>query len=103
MPTTTRPEGKPARNFCYYIPADGYVKGKGYRVSIVVEGEHGHYPTGNWPYHGKPYQTMPYFWGHDYETAKQIAAEVNARLGLSKDDVEDIVTSSVRSSLLRTK
>lgn len=82
--------------FCFYIPADAYVEDQGYRVSIVTEGEAGHAPTGTWPYEGKPGQTMPWFWGHDYEAAKRLAQQENGRLGLSDQDVFDIITSSMR-------
>jgi hypothetical protein len=33
------------RRWCYWVPADGYVEGQGYRVSIVFEYEAGHYPS----------------------------------------------------------
>lgn len=84
---------------CYYIPADGYVEDNGYRVSVVTEDEPGHSPTGTWPYEGKPGQKLPYFWGHDFETAKFIAQEQNAKLGISEDDAFEIVTSSMVTRL----
>lgn len=80
---------------CYYIPADGYVEGEGYRVSVVIEGEPGHRPTGSHPYTGHPRETRPYFWGHDYETACEIAREQNKLLGLTEDDVTQIIASSM--------
>ena len=82
--------------FCYYIPADGYIEGQGYRVSVVFEDKSGHYPTGNWPYTGAPSETMPYFWGDDYEFAKRVCAEQNAKMGISEEVAFDIVTSSMR-------
>ena len=81
---------------CYYIPADGHIEGRGYRVSIVTENEPGHSPTGTWPYEGRPDQTLPYFWGDDFEAAKLVARDENDRLGLSERDAFDIVTSSMR-------
>jgi hypothetical protein len=80
---------------CYYVPADAYVEGQGWRASVVREGESGHHPTGTWPYTGAVNQTMPYFWGHDYEEAKAEAAELNERMGISAADASAIVTSSM--------
>lgn len=87
--------------FCYYVPADSYIKGHGYRASIVFENEDGHRPTGTWPYEGKRGQTMPYFWGHDLKDAEVVADEMNRRLGLSQEDVNEIINSSMMSSLKR--
>lgn len=80
---------------CYYVPADAYVEEHGYRVSIVVEGEAGHHPTGTWPYTGAPGESMPWFWGHDYAEAKRICDMENARMGLSIADSIRIVSSSM--------
>lgn len=81
--------------FCYYIPPDGYIEGHGYRVSIVVENEAGHRPTGTWPYTGAVGESLPWFWGDDYEGAKQEALEANARMGLSEIAADLIVASSM--------
>jgi hypothetical protein len=89
------------RRFCYTIPADGYVEGHGWRPSVVFEDEPGHFPNGTWPYNGKPGETCPWFWGHDYETAKKIAAETNARMGLSAEDAMLIVLSTLPSAHAR--
>lgn len=93
--TPTQEAPKVEGRMCVYIPINGYVEGEGYRVSIVKEGESGHFPTGTWPYEGKPGQTMPWFWGHDYEKAVEIAKEHNAKLGLTERDVLDIISSSI--------
>lgn len=77
------------RRWCYFIPPDGFVKGKGFRVSIVFENESGHYPTGG---DGKD----PWFWGMTYEEAEETAAEQNeTKLGLTASDVWHIVASSM--------
>lgn len=81
---------------CYFVPFDAHVPGEGYRASVVVEHEHGHRPTGNWPYNDAPGQVRPYFWGHDYTEACRIAAVQNKRLGLSEQDVTAIVASSMQ-------
>lgn len=78
---------------CYYIPVDSYIEERGYRVSVVTEGEPGHTPTGDWPYDGTG--VMPYFWGHDLEQAKEIARKENQKLGLSEVDALQIVSSSM--------
>lgn len=85
------------RRWCYWIPADGYVEGQGYRVSIVFEYEGGHFPTGDNAWiagdHGK---RKPWFWGHDYQAARKVAEDMNRdRLGLSSRDAAHIVTTSM--------
>ena len=85
------------RRWCYWIPADGYVKGYGYRVSIVFEYEGGHYPTGDDAWiagdHGK---RKPWFWGHDFDEARKVADDMNQqRLGLSPKDAALLVTTSM--------
>lgn len=87
------------RRFCAFIPPDGYVEGHGFRVSIVIENEPGHFPTGddNWRAgRGK----QPWFWGHDYDEAKAVALEYNrTRFHLTAKDCADIVTSSMAAGL----
>jgi hypothetical protein len=86
-----------SRRWCYWIPAEGYVKGHGYRVSIVFEYESGHFPTGDDAWiAGDISQRKPYFWGHDYEEARKVAEDMNReRLGLSPRDAAHIVTTSM--------
>lgn len=87
------------KRFCYFIPAEAFVPGNGYRVSIVIENEPGHFPTGNWPYEGKIDQRVPWFWGMTYEAACRIADEQNEKkLGLSKEDVFKILGSSIAAA-----
>lgn len=83
-----------SRRFCYFIPVEGHVEGRGWRPSVVFEGEPGHYPNGDMPYEGKPGQTAPWFWGPSYEEAVATADEMNERLGISKMLAVEIVTSS---------
>ena len=85
------------KRWCYFVPETAYVEGHGYRASIVVEGEAGHHPTGTWPYTGNVGETQPYFWGDDYETAKQAMDDQNRRLGLSDRDVYEILISSINA------
>lgn len=80
------------RRWCYFIPLDGFVPGKGFRVSVVFENEPSHYQTGG---DGKE----PWFWGMTYEEAEEVAAKQNeTKLGLSARDVWDIISSSMGKS-----
>lgn len=81
---------------CYYIPADAFIEGRGYRVSVVFENQPGHHPTGTWPYNGRVGEKLPYFWGDDYEGAKRICVAQNEQMGIGEEDAFDIVTSSMR-------
>jgi hypothetical protein len=80
-----------------WIPDTAYVDGRGWRVSIVTEDEPGHHPTGIWPNDGT--RTMPWFWGHDLETARDLAYEYNAKMGISREDTDRIVLSSIAAQL----
>ncbi len=81
---------------CYWIPIDGLIEGEGYRVSVVKENQSGHIPTGHWPYDGRVGQQMPYFWGKTYDKAIEQCKAANARLGLTTEDVDFIMASSMR-------
>ncbi len=71
------------KRHCYYVPQNSLVQGKGYRVSIIKEDEHFHYPT-NW------------FWGFDYEKALKLAMKWNMDvLGLNDVEVREIICSSM--------
>jgi hypothetical protein len=99
MANTNEGRAGALKRHCYFIPSEAFIEGHGFRVSVIFEGESGHSPTGTWPYTGAPGETMPWFWGDDYETAKGVAAKANADLGLSPRDVLDIVNSSIRAEL----
>lgn len=79
---------------CFYIPVDQHVPGKGYVPSLVTENEAGHAPLT-----GQGELSEPWFWGDDYEKACEIARQENARLGLTEDDVQEIIESSVAASM----
>lgn len=102
------PRASTEPRFCYHVPVDSFIPGYGYRVSIVVENQPGHRPTGHWPYDVR--HPMPYFWGSNgergraqkwtLEAAEKQARIVNKRnLGLSENDVIEIITSSMRVSM----
>lgn len=79
---------------CIYVPVEQYVEGKGYVPSVVTEGEPGHSPLT-----GQGEHSQPWFWGHDYKKACEIADDYNRRLGLSDQDVADILASSIAEQL----
>jgi hypothetical protein len=78
-----------------YVGVDTYVRGQGYRVSFVKEGEAGHFPTGNWPYDGTPAQTMPWFWGPTLDDATAAMEAYNRQLGIEPDEAKRIVQESI--------
>ncbi len=81
--------------FIYWVDPASWVKGKGHRVSIVVEGERGHYPTGS-------ADKEPWWWGdrqdeaRSLELAEQTALEANTRRGFTEEQVMQILMSSMR-------
>ena len=83
---------------CYYISPtqDPEVYG-GYVPSLVTEDEAGHAPLiGN----GDPL-SQPWVWGKTLDEAEAFAAEKNTRKGLSEDDVDNIIASSMRAQYAR--
>lgn len=82
-----------------WVPDDAFVEGRGYRVSIVVEGEDGHHPTGTWPYTGGVGQTLPWFWGDDLELARERAYQHNERGGISREQTDEIVNGSILAGM----
>lgn len=83
------------RRWVYWIPIDGFIEGHGYRVSIIIEGERGHFPTGDWPYTPGTGQQPPWFWGHFYNDAEHQAAISNADRGYDEATVWQIVNAAV--------
>lgn len=72
------------KRWVYFIPIDSFVPKKGYRVSVVIEGEHGHFPTGN-------ATEDPWYWGMTYVEAEAKAAEANDEIGHTAKAVWEIV------------
>jgi len=54
-----------------------------YRALIAVEGESGYYKT-DW------------FWGASLELAEEVAKERNKRMGLTDEEVQKIILSTMR-------
>ena len=82
-----------SKRFMYFVPADSYVTGEGFRASVVFEGEQGHRPTGDWP-NPDGAGVRPYFWGDDLFFAEEKAHIENEKLGLTREDELDILRSS---------
>jgi len=95
------------RRWCYVIPREGFVEGRGYRVSIAIEYESGHYPTGNLELISSDAATreaafraggkIPWFWGMTYEEATEHCAYMNMRnLGHDEKTTMDILLTTLR-------
>lgn len=82
-----------------FIPADGFVEGHGFRVSFVIEGESGHFPTGTWPYTGGAGEQLPWFWGPTFAAASEAADKFNERLGIDAKTASEIVLGSIGKTL----
>lgn len=80
---------------CFYIDITSW-NGRGYIPSLVTEGKPGHQLLA-----GDGLHASPWIWSTDpdqdkaYEQAKRIAAQENARKGLTPDDVTEIICSSM--------
>jgi hypothetical protein len=70
---------------CYYIDPSWVNKNGNLTPAIVQENEAGYHPT-------------YYDWGKDFALAKKCAEDLNTRLGLTKQDVDEIITSSFKAS-----
>jgi hypothetical protein len=85
---------------CYHIPVDQTPDPEcGYRVAVVEEGVAGYSWTGDAPEGGLK---EPYYWGKTLAEAQAVARDENLRLGLTEEDVCEIVNSSVRAQLHAT-
>lgn len=63
---------------------------EGYVPAVVTEGVSGYRRM-----MGNGEHARPWFWGQDIETAKSIAAQANADMGLSEADVAEVLDSSI--------
>lgn len=86
------PETEKNKRWCLYVDAgqDPAVHG-GFVPSRVVENEAGHSPLlGNGPH------AAPWIFGGDYKSAAKMADDYNRdKLGLTREQVDDIVISSM--------
>ncbi|KKN89754.1 hypothetical protein LCGC14_0236000 [marine sediment metagenome] len=76
--------------YCFYVDETMFVEGKGFRPSIIVKGQQGHFPNVG-------AGVKPWYWGEDIKTARAITAGRNKRLGLSQADVNKLVAESMRT------
>lgn len=83
---------KPKR-YCFYVD-ESMNTPNGYIPSMVTEDEPGHAPM-----IGNGELSQPWYWGTDIDTARRIARESNHKLGLTDDDVEEIMQSSITASI----
>lgn len=79
---------------CYYIsPTQDPEAYGGYVPSLVTENEAGHAPLiGN----GDP-MSQPWVWGKTLDEAEERANTRNFQKGLSEEDVDNIIASSMRA------
>lgn len=83
----TEPPTEPRR--CLYVD-ETMLTEHGYIPSMITEGVAGHSPMiGNGAF------AEPWYWGHDLAAAQKIAADSNARMGLSEEDVREIRRTSM--------
>jgi hypothetical protein len=101
------------KRFIAFIPADAFFPCKGMRVSIVFENESGHFPTGG-AYRSRwdlsrltprsPLRRIgeePWYYGNindaatSYEEACRTAEEWNASRGISPEEAQKILDSSM--------
>ncbi len=85
------------KRFCYYIDGSQEPPGPdkpGYIPSVVFENESGHYPLV-----GKDSVATPWYWGNSLKDAEIICKRENGRLGLTPEDVQDIIDSSIEAQL----
>ena len=78
------------KRWAYVIVVEQTDKEGNYIPCIAVENESGYYPMT-----GRGAHSAPWKWGKDYETACQIAEEMNAKMGLSEEEAYKIVVSSM--------
>ncbi len=83
------PQGK---RRMFYVDDTMYTP-NGFVPALVTEDEPGFSPM-----IGQGELAQPWYWGHDLDEAKRIAAKSNAERGISEDDAHDILISSIVAS-----
>lgn len=79
---------------CLYVDETMHTP-KGYIPSFVTEDEAGHSPMiGSGPL------AQPWYFGDDIDTAKRLVDQANAEIGISPQDMLEIVASSMRASVI---
>jgi len=78
----------------WYVPCEGFIEGRGWRVSIVYEDENGHYPTGDWPNDGTGRE--PWFVpGPTYEEAQKQVRSMNEARGIDAEEQFRVLAASM--------
>jgi hypothetical protein len=77
------------RRFCYLVLEEQF-DDKGFIPSAVFENESGHRPMV-----GQGLYASPWHWGKTFEEAKEVCVTANERLGFTREDVAQIVASSM--------
>ena len=77
------------KRWCFYVDASSKTD-QGFVPSVVIEGMPGHYPM-----EGKDKLAAPWYWGHTLPEAEAVCKKANVKRGLTDDDVDDIITSSM--------
>ncbi len=75
-------------DFCYFIPVGAKVDG-GFIPSVVHANKPGHSPMIGGP------DQAPWVWGPTYEDAQACAKEKNKQMGLTEEDADKIIASSM--------
>jgi hypothetical protein len=95
--TKTTPDAeedpKPSGRFCYTILDSSRAEDGQYIPVAVYEGKPGYYPMT-----GSDELAAPWKWGNDYNKALKTAKEMNERMGLSEEEVDNIIASSMRAT-----
>lgn len=84
-----------AKRRIVWVDESCLVKGHGFRVMVVTEGEPGFHWTGDWPYQPGKGRTLPWFWGPTIQDARRMAAQHNALLGVDEETAALIVGRSM--------
>lgn len=85
---------KPNDKYIAWIDPQGWVKGRGHLVSIVIDGENGVRRTGG---QGKE----PWYWGDPNDEAKSLeiaekdAKDYNLKHGIDQEQADDILNESM--------
>jgi|7_EtaG_2_1085326.scaffolds.fasta_scaffold17894_3 hypothetical protein len=80
---------------CYHIDiTQDPAKHGGYVPSVIYSDKAGHYPL-----EGSGSMSQPWIWGDTLDKAQAICAKANERLGLTKEEAQDIVNKSITLSI----
>jgi len=83
----------PTPRWCYAVFETQRAE-RGYIPSVVTEGEPGHQPL-----IGRDDLSEPWYWGQTFEDARSVCEKANAERGISVEDAEHIVASSIAAQI----